>query len=112
MDIVMKVVLLIELLGLAAVFGGFFHQLKEKNKNVTNGMFLGSVIQLIAFAIILVYKLTQGASFDVKAIILTLIAVVIAVLGFVFRKKTADNVPVWLALGVLSAVSVAMQVVF
>lgn len=112
MDVVLKVVLLVELLGLAAVFGGFFHQIKEKNKNVTYGIFIGSIVQFVAFLIILIYGLSQGASFSTETIILTVISLAIAVLGFVFRKKTADNVPVWLGLGVLSALAFALQVVF
>lgn len=112
MDVVLQIVLLVELLGLAAVFGGFFHQIREKNKNVTYGIFIGSIVQFVAFLILLIYGLTQGGKFDTETIILLVISLVIAVLGFVFRKKTADNLPVWLALGVLSALFIALQVVF
>ena len=112
MDLVIQILWFLTILGLAAVFGGFFHQIYEKNNNVTRGMFIGAMVQLVAFGIIVIYGLTQGATLATDTIILLLISIAIAVLAFVFRGKKADNLPVWGALGVLSALFFALQFVW
>jgi uncharacterized membrane protein HdeD (DUF308 family) len=108
MDILVDLLQLLWYLGLAGVFGGFLHQAREKNKNITWGMFIGGIAQLVAFALLLIYNLTQGAEFDVKTIIMLVISLAIAALTFIFRGKTADNMPVWLAAGLLSVLAFAL----
>jgi hypothetical protein len=112
MDLLRELLMLLYILGLAAVFGGFVHQVPEKNKNVNYAMFVGGLAQAAAFILLLIWRLVDGASFDTKSIIMLIVTLVIGALAFVFRKKTGDNLPVWLVVGLLSVFAFAVTFVW
>lgn len=93
------------ILGTAAVFGGFFHQIQEKSKDVTNGMFLGGIVQAVAAVIILL--LADGDLLRPTWVYLIIIPALILVLVVVFRRKKNNQI-VWGALGLLSAAALVL----
>lgn len=113
MQLILEIMLFLFLLGNAAVFGGFFHQRTEKAKNITNGMYLGSLVQLggllgVFLAQYIEYEVTP----DRDGWIMLVISVAIAAIGFVFRKDNKHNMLVWLGAGVLSAVALALTFIW
>lgn len=112
MDILVDIITVVWILGLAAVFGGFFHQIQEKSKDVTNGMFLGGVAAAAAWIVltILGYVSDDVAKADTAHLVVyAIIALGIAVLVFAFRKARKTQPLVWAALGVLSALGLVLR---
>ena len=96
-------------LGSAAVFGGFFHQLKEKSKDVTNGMFQGALIQLVGGALLLILAIVDDV--DLKTthwVYFVIIPVAIAGLAFYKRNARKSDPLVWGLLGLLSAAALCL----
>lgn len=112
MDLLRELLMLLYILGLAAVFGGFVHQVPEKNKNINYAMFVGGLAQAAAFILLLIWRLVDGADFSTRYIIMLVVSLVIGVLAFVYRKKTAHNLPVWLVTGLLSVFAFAVTFVW
>lgn len=104
-DVIDKLFWVLLILGTAAVFGGFFHQIQEKSKDVTNGMFLGGIVQAVSAVMILL--LADGSLSRVTWVYLIIIPALILVLVVVFRKKQNNQI-VWGALGLLSAAALAL----
>ncbi len=105
LDVIDKIFWVLLILGTAAVFGGFFHQIQERSKNVTSGMFLGGIVQAVAAAMILI--LGEGGLDTRTWVYLIIIPALILVLVIVFRTKSNQQL-VWGALGLLSAAGLVL----
>src|SRR5690606_19374102 len=113
MDFLIELARMCFILGTAAVFGGFFHQRTEKSKNITNGLFLGSLVGLGGYLLTLLlskieYDLEPGTNTWVVLVALVLVAF----LAFTNRDSRKSNPPVWLAVGVLSAAAFALTFIW
>lgn len=111
MDILIQILTAVWVLGLAAVFGGFFHQIQEKSKDVTKGMLWGSIGALIAGVVLVILQFAGEAAFadDTHMYVLAGITVVTAVLAFVFRAKKNQAI-IWFVLGLLSALGLVIGI--
>jgi len=108
MDLITKILIILQFIGLAAVFGGFWHQLNEKQHNITQGMFQGGVIQLVAMAGMVLIAVSKDEEMTSLKIALIVISVLIAAVTYYFRgKKSSDSLP-WLAAGILPVLFVAL----
>lgn len=113
MTLLLQILAFLFLLGNAAVFGGFFHQRTEKSKNISNGMFLGGLVQLGALlGTFLLTKIEYDVDPNKDAWILLVISLAIAALGYFFRNDRKSNLLVWLAAGALSALALALRFIW
>jgi len=111
MDFLRDVLLFLHFIGLAALFGGLFVQVKASPRVVNNAMFHGILTQLVT-GLLLVGVLEAGdhevdnAKIGVKL----LVALVIGVLVFVNRKKPSLPDGLYLGLLGLTALNIAVAV--
>ncbi len=113
MQLLIEISLLIFTLGSAAVFGGFFHQRSEKSKNITSGMFLGSLAALGGYVLYLVLgKIEYDFSFATQNWVMLAVLIVLAVLAYMYRNDRKTQPMVWMAAGVLSAAALAIQFIW
>ena len=112
-DIVRGALLMLHFVGLAMIIGGALHQVKEKAKNVTFTMLHGAYTQVVTgIALVgVAYGAGNGDYVDNWKITVKLaIALAVAVLCFVNRKKTSNNVPVWGTVLLLALVNVGVAI--
>ena len=117
MEYVFDLVLVLHFVGLSLILGSFLVQLKSPEKTVTRWMFDGALTQILT-GVIMVGMVEGGAlDDDAKDYIdngkigtKLLIAIVIAVLAFVGRKRKAPQVGLWLAIGLLALANVVIAV--
>jgi FtsH-binding integral membrane protein len=111
MDFLRDVLLFLHFIGLAALFGGLFVQVKAHPRVVNNAMFHGILTQLVT-GLLLVGVLEAGdhevdnAKIGVKL----LVALVIGALVLVNRKKPALPDGLYLGLLGLTALNIAVAV--
>lgn len=91
MEFVRDLLVFLHFVGLAALFGGMFTQLRVDPRVVNNAMFHGILTQLVT-GVLLVGVIEAGdeevgADFNAKIGVKLLVALVIGVLVFVNRKK-------------------------
>ena len=113
MDILYKSLVLLHFIGLAALFGGFFVQMKSTTKVVNPAMFHGALTQLVT-GIVLVGLAETGASDEelnmTKISIKLLVVLVITVLVFINRKKSFVSTRIWGTIGLLTLANMAVAV--
>lgn len=113
MDITYKSFVLAHLIGLAALFGGFFVQIKATTKVVNPAMFHGALTQLVT-GVVLVGLAETGASDDelnmTKITIKLLVSLVITVLVVMNRKKLFVSTRLWGTIGLLTLANMAVAV--
>jgi hypothetical protein len=113
MDITYKSFVLAHFIGLAALFGGFFVQMSSTNKVVNSAMFHGSLTQLVT-GIVMVGLAESGAVDEdlnmTKISIKLLIVLIITGIVFVNRKKSSVANSIWLSIGLLTLVNMAIAV--
>src|SRR5690242_14850317 len=117
MEFVFKVVLVLHFVGLALILGSFLVQLRAPDKTVTRWMWDGAMTQILT-GVIMVGLVSSGALGDAakdaadnaKFGTKLLIALVIAVLAFVGRRRPAPQVGLWLAVGLLTLANVVIAV--
>jgi cytochrome bd-type quinol oxidase subunit 2 len=113
MDIIYKVLVLLHLIGMAALFGGFFVQMSAKEKVINKAMFHGSLTQLVT-GILMVGLIESGSvdeEIDMNKISLKLlIAFIITVMVFMNRKKAVVKTSNWAIIGLLTLVNMAIAV--
>jgi hypothetical protein len=112
MEIAIKLVLILHFIGLSMLLGGALYQVREKAKNIVRPMLDGAYTQLLTGIILLglVHANDEDVN-DVKFGIKLAIALVIAILCFVNRKKRTNNVAVWGAVLGLTLANIVIAVV-
>lgn len=115
MTFLFNVLLVLHFIGLASLLGGFIVQMKSADKGVNPAMWHGALTQVVTG--VLMYGMLEAkvlgddepvpsAKFGIKL----LIAIVIAVLAFVGRKRTPPQVGLWGAIGGLTLVNILIAV--
>ncbi len=90
MDLVRDALLLLHLVGFAALFGGAFVQVRDDVKVVNSAMLHGALIQIVSG--LLLVGVIEGAGDDInsgKIGVKLAVALVVAVLCWVNRRKEA-----------------------
>ena len=111
MDLLRDLLLFLHLIGMAALFGGLFVQVKAQPRVVNNAMFHGILTQLVS-GLLLVGVLEAGdhevdnAKIGVKLVV----ALVIGVLVWVNRKKPRLPDGLYAGLLVLTTLNIAVAV--
>ncbi len=109
--LLLEIAKFIILMGAALIIGGVWHQIKEQRKNVTPGMFLGSIVQAVGVVLFSVTLVVQDLVPDAAHLVVYgLIAVGLLALGFVYRKATKDVMWVWATMGALATAWVALMI--
>ncbi|MFK4088561.1 hypothetical protein ACI2LF_30890 [Kribbella sp. NPDC020789] len=114
MDFVHHLLTFLHLIGFAALFGGFFTQLKTKTPVVNAAMLHGALTQLVTG--VLLVGLASGVKDDdftvnnAKVGVKLVILLVITGLVFAYRKKPALTRGAFFAIGGLTAVNAAIAV--
>ncbi len=113
MEIIYNTLVLLHFIGLAALFGGFFVQMKSTNKVVNSAMFHGSLTQLVT-GLIMVGLAESGVVEEdlnmTKISIKLLIVLIITGIVFVNRKKSSVSNSIWLSIGLLTLANMAIAV--
>lgn len=115
MDLLRDLLVFLHFVGLAALFGGLFVQLKADPRVVNNAMLHGIATQLVT-GLLLVGLLEADDDFDADASfhskigVKLLVALVIGVLVWVNRRKTALPNGLFLGLLGLTALNIAVAV--
>jgi len=112
MDIYDKILVSVFILANGLVIGGVWHQMKEKRKDITPGMFQGAVLAALAGFGLLINKLLDEAAsdLDVKYYIFMALWIGVAVLAFMYRKAKKDIKMIWIIVGLAAAVGTLMSV--
>lgn len=117
MDFVFNVLLVLHFVGLALIIGGFFAQLRDPQKTVTRWMWDGALTQVVT-GLAMVGMVEGGALGEAakgyidngKIGTKLVIAIAVAVLAFLGRRRPAPQVGLWLAVGALALVNVVVAV--
>ena len=113
MKFLIELSILIFTLGNAAVFGGFFHQRNEKSKNITSGMFLGSLFALGGYvAAVLLSKIEYDAAPSKQTWILLALLAIGVVVAWVKRNATKSDPLTWWLAGIIAAATLAIQFIW
>ena len=110
MEILRDILMFLHFIGLAALFGGLFVQLKADPRVVNNAMLHGVITQLVTG--LLLVGVAEGRDVEVdntKIAVKFVVALVIAVLVVANRKKTLPG-GVFFGLMGLTALNVAVAV--
>jgi lysylphosphatidylglycerol synthetase-like protein (DUF2156 family) len=111
MEILRDVLVFLHFLGLAALFGGLFVQIRSDQRVVNNAVLHGVLTQLVTG--LLLVGVLEGLDADVdnaKIGVKLVVALVIAVLAFANRKKPAVPTGLYLGLLGLTVLNVAVAV--
>jgi hypothetical protein len=116
-EIVRDVLLVLHFVGLAALLGGWFVQLSETPKRMTPGMWHGVLTQVVT-GVLLVgvrYPLHDAVDFfalpsSAKVAVKVGVALVVAVLVFLGKKKESVTTGYWGAVGGLTLLNVVVAV--
>lgn len=109
MTIVYDLLLFLHFVGLALLLGAFLVQVRDPQKTVTRWMWDGALTQVVT-GILMVGMLSMSmipdetpnnAIVGVKLII----AIVIAVIAFIGKRRPAPQVGLWAAIGILTIVN-------
>jgi cytochrome bd-type quinol oxidase subunit 2 len=112
MDFLRDLLLFLHFIGLAALFGGAFVQLKTSPRVANAAMWHGALTQLVT-GLLLVGVVEMGDLYDpnhVKVGVKLVVALVIAALIFVNRKKQALPDGLFFGLLGLTALNIAVAV--
>ncbi|GAA1530247.1 hypothetical protein [Kribbella lupini] len=114
MDFLHDVLTLLHLVGFAALFGGFFTQLKTKEPVVNNAMLHGALTQLVTG--ILLVGLASGVKDDdftvdnTKIAVKLVVVLVITVLLFLWRRRPAITRGMLMTIGALTLLNAVIAV--
>jgi hypothetical protein len=112
MEVAIKLVLILHFIGLSMLLGGALYQVREKAKNIVRPMLDGAYTQLLTgIALVGLLQANDEEVNNVKVGVKLAIALVIAVLCFVNRKKRSNNVAVWGAVLGLTLANIVIAVV-
>lgn len=111
MEILRDILVFLHFIGLAALFGGLFAQIKSDPRIVNAAVIHGALTQVVTG--VLLVGLLEGMDADVdnaKIGVKLLVALVITVLAFANRKKTSIPNGLFLGLMGLTALNIAVAV--
>ena len=111
MDFVEKVLVVLHFVGLASLLGGFLVQVKTSPRVVNNAMVHGIITQLVTG--VLLVGVAEGQDYDVdqaKIGVKLAIAIVVAVLVFVGRRRDVVSTAVWAGIGGLTFANIVIAV--
>ncbi len=112
MELLRDVLVFLHFIGLAALFGGLFVQLKASPRVANAAMWHGALTQLVT-GVLLVGVIEMGDLYDLnhtKIGVKLLVALVIAVLVFLNRRKQALPDGLFFGLLGLTALNIAVAV--
>lgn len=112
MEILRDILVFLHFIGLAALFGGLFVQIKSDPRVVNNAVIHGALTQVVT-GLLLVGLLEADADADVnhaKIGVKLLVALVITVLAFANRKKSSIPGGLFFGLMGLTALNIAVAV--
>ncbi len=113
MTILRIVLLILHFLGLASLLGGFLYTMKDKVKTLPSGMFHGALTMLVTGVALVGVAYGSGNGDHVdngKITVKLLVALAVAVLVILNRKKESVAVPVWATIGGLTILNVIVAV--
>lgn len=111
MQLLRETLLFLHLIGLAALFGGLFVQIRTVPAVVNNAMLHGILTQLVTGVLLVGVLEGMGAHVDnTKIGVKLLVAAVIAVLVFVNRRKRSLTNGVYLTLLGLTVLNIGIAV--
>jgi hypothetical protein len=111
MDLVTNVLVFIHMLGMGALFGGAFVQIRASERVINNAMLHGVLTQ-VASGLLLVGVLESGTEpvNHAKIAVKFVLAVVIAVLAIVNRKKPSIPDGLYFGIAGLTVATIAVAV--
>jgi hypothetical protein len=118
MALAVHVILLLHLIGFAALFGGLLVQLRSSEPDVNPAMLNGSYIALITGVVLAAFVEVAPAGFgqepvnEVKLVVKLLIALIVTVLVTVNRRFSSIPRGLWAVLGCLTLADVAVAVIW
>lgn len=111
MEILRDVLVFLHFIGLAALFGGLFVQLKSDPRIVNNGVIHGALTQVVTGLLLVgVLEASDAEVNNTKIGVKLLVALVITVLAFANRKKTSIPNGLFFGLMGLTAINIAVAV--
>jgi FtsH-binding integral membrane protein len=113
MEILRDILVFLHFIGLAALFGGLFVQVKSNPRVVNNAVIHGILTQLVTGLLLVGVIEADGAAdsdFRMKVGVKLAVALVIAVLAFANRKKTSIPNGLFFGLMGLTALNIAVAV--
>ena len=113
MEIGIKLVLILHFIGLSMLLGGALYQVREKAKNIVRTMRDGAYTQLLTGVILVgLVQANDEVVNNAKVGVKLAIALVIAVLCFVNRKKRTNIPVVWGTVLGLTVANIAIAVLW
>ena len=116
MELLHDVLLFLHFLGLASLFGGLFVQIRSSPRVVNNAMFHGILTQLVTGVLLVgVLEAAKGESWadeidNAKIGVKLVVAVVIAVLIVLNRKRPAISDGIYFTLAGLTVLNIGVAV--
>ena len=111
MEILRDVLVFLHFIGLSALFGGLFVQLKSDPRVINNAVLHGVLTQVVTGLLLVGVLEGQDAEVDnAKVGVKLVVALVIAVLAFVNRRKTSIPGGLFFGLMGLTALNIAVAV--
>jgi len=111
MEILREVLVFLHFIGLGALFGGLFVQIKADGRVVNNAVIHGVLTQLVTG--ILLVGVNEGLDREVDNVkigVKLLVALVIAILAFANRRKTVIPTGLFFALTGLTVLNIGIAV--
>jgi FtsH-binding integral membrane protein len=113
MQFLIELSILVFILGNAAVFGGFFHQRNEKSKNITSGMYLGSLGAFAGYALAAILtKVKYSASPSKETWIVLVLLAIGAVVAFVKKDDRKSDPLTWWLAAIIAAATLAITFIW
>ena len=111
MQAVQNIFVILHLIGMAAIVGGFLEQLRSSSKRVTTVMLWGARAQILTGLLLvgLIYA-NDGEPNNVKLAVKLSVALAVAAIAEMNAKKTVAVPRAWLLVGALTLVNVAVAV--
>ena len=111
MDFLEKLLLVLHFVGLASLLGGFLVQIRASTRVVNSAMFHGVLTQLVTGVLLVgVLQADDDPVNNAKVGVKLLIALVIAVIIIVNRKRPSISTGVWGTIGGLTLANVVIAV--
>ena len=112
MDILFSILVALHLLGMAAIVGSFFVQMRRKSDFVLTPTLVGAITQVVTgLAIVGLAEASDGDPLNYAKIGVKLsITLVVTVLAFIGRKKQPPQIALWGTIGALALINVVIAV--
>ena len=114
MSVVYNLLLFLHFVGLALLLGAFLLQVRDPQKTVTRWMWDGALTQLVTGILmvgILSMGMIEGESPNNAIVgVKLLIALVIAVIAFIGKRRPAPQVGLWATIGILTVLNMLVAI--